>query len=417
MASNVKQLPVKGAVPPLLEDEDEEECPKCPAVGAPAWLATFADIATNLMAFFVLILGFAKFDEPSFAKMAGSMRETFGSSMIAPIMKEAEPGTVIDLEFAPGSDQGPSEGHPPQGSAQPEPQVKPGSVTPDPSDSSANQPEAGDSSEAQAQARAAAEALLDALSSGEVKVEQGQGTVTLRLPEGAGQPDAKALAEALEKAASGAAEQASAEDAAASAAARQESDPADESQPANGDRQLAEGQVGKGGEGGSEGGPGRSPGFARAKLSVALESEIANGLVTLERRDGTVVVTVGEGGGFTSGSADLTQEARDLLGRIVTSALSPEVKITVTGHTDNVPLGGGSPYVDNLGLGSARAAAVVRELVASGQVDPAQVDAVSKGEALPIADNATPEGRAKNRRIEIKIDYPAGTGAAGAPRD
>ena len=37
-------------------DEEEEECPKCPPVGAPAWMATFADMATLLMAFFVLIL-------------------------------------------------------------------------------------------------------------------------------------------------------------------------------------------------------------------------------------------------------------------------------------------------------------------------------------------------------------------------
>ena len=46
------------------EEKEEEECPKCPPVGAPAWMATFADMATLLMAFFVLILSFAEFNVP-----------------------------------------------------------------------------------------------------------------------------------------------------------------------------------------------------------------------------------------------------------------------------------------------------------------------------------------------------------------
>ena len=49
---------------------------------------------------------------------------------------------------------------------------------------------------------------------------------------------------------------------------------------------------------------------------------------------------------------------------------------------------------------------MVRELVASGVIDAKRVTAVSRGDSDPIADNATEEGRAKNRRIEIEIDYP-----------
>ena len=48
----------------LDEEQDEQECPKCPPAGAPAWMATFADMATLLMAFFVLILSFAEFNVP-----------------------------------------------------------------------------------------------------------------------------------------------------------------------------------------------------------------------------------------------------------------------------------------------------------------------------------------------------------------
>ena len=46
----------------LEEEQEEEECPKCPPVGAPAWMAPFADMATLLMAFFVLNLSFAEFN-------------------------------------------------------------------------------------------------------------------------------------------------------------------------------------------------------------------------------------------------------------------------------------------------------------------------------------------------------------------
>jgi chemotaxis protein MotB len=393
MAANVRQLSAKGAAAPVVDDDDDDgDCQKCPPVGAPAWLATFADIATNLMAFFVLILGFAKFDEPSFEKMAGSMRETFGTNMIAPIMREPAPGTVLDLEFAPGSGDGAGENMPPEGA-------------PDPATD--EQPENGqlDQSEEKAreQGRMAAEALLQALTSGEVKIEQGDSSVTLRLPEGEGQPDAKALAEALAKAAGTVAKPALKADESGGAAPI---DTATGTDPTTGDTERAEGEVGQGGEGGSASGPGRSPGFAKAKLSVALEQEIAEGLVTVERRDGQIHVTIGEGGGFESGSTELTAEARDLMARIASSALSQDAQVTVTGHTDDVTVSAGSPYVDNLGLGAARAATVVRELVASGRVDPAQIDAVSKGEMAPIADNSTEEGRAKNRRIEIEIDYP-----------
>ncbi|OYU18212.1 MAG: flagellar motor protein MotB [Rhodobacteraceae bacterium PARR1] len=394
MASNVKQLPLKGAAPAVVDDDDDDECPKCPPVGAPAWLATFADIATNLMAFFVLILGFAKFDEPSFEKMAGSMRETFGSSMIAPIMPHPENGQVIELDFNGGA------GHTKDPAAE---STAPEGETAPPVDDRRGEAKTDAEQQAEAQGQAAAQALLQALTSGEVKIEQGDSSVTLRLPKGEGQPDAKALAEALAKAAGTVPEPAPEADASGGAAPI---DAATGTDPATGDTQRAEGEVGQGGEGGSQSGPGRSPGFAKAKLSVALEQEIAEGLVTVERRDGQIHVTIGEGGGFESGSTELTEQARDLMARIADSALSMDAQVTVTGHTDNVAVAEGSPYVDNLGLGAARAATVVRELVDSGRVDPARIDAVSKGEMLPIADNTTEEGRAKNRRIEIEIDYP-----------
>ena len=60
------------------EEGGDEDCPKCPPVGAPAWMATFADMATLLMAFFVLILSFAEFNTPKFKQISGSLKNAFG---------------------------------------------------------------------------------------------------------------------------------------------------------------------------------------------------------------------------------------------------------------------------------------------------------------------------------------------------
>ena len=60
-----------------VEDAPEDDCPPCKG-GAPAWMATFADMATLLMAFFVLILSFAQMNVPKFKEVSGSMNDTMG---------------------------------------------------------------------------------------------------------------------------------------------------------------------------------------------------------------------------------------------------------------------------------------------------------------------------------------------------
>jgi chemotaxis protein MotB len=383
-------------VVPVPPEEDDEDQKACPPVGAPAWLATFADIATNLMAFFVLILGFAKFDEVSFKKMAGSMRETFGTEMVAPLLENPEGGTVLEMSFEP-------QGKPPDSVEGEEPPKGDEGPWQDRDGASDSRSPAEQLQEKVAQA--AAKALMDALASGEVKVEQGKSQVTIRLPEGENQPTAEEVAEALarlaktdpepvEEPTSGATNDSAEQVAEATTPPDQ---PAEEG--------TGEAAPGTGGAGGTaEAGRGTSPGFAEAKLGVALRDQSAQGLVEVERRDGSVFVTVGAGGAFTSGSAELTDDARRILDEIAQNGLAPGAKVTITGHTDNVPLAN-SPFGDNFGLGAARASAVAQEMVRSGLVRPDQISVVSKGETAPVADNLTDEGRAKNRRIEIEIDY------------
>ena len=75
----------------------------------------------------------------------------------------------------------------------------------------------------------------------------------------------------------------------------------------------------------------------------------------------------------------------------------------IEGHTDNVPQTSVEKYKNNLWLSSARACAVYDYLVANCNMSPSKLEASGKGEYAPIASNATPEGRQKNRRVEIKI--------------
>ena len=78
------------------EEQDSEDCPKCPPQGAPAWMATFADMATLLMAFFVLILSFAEFNVPKFKQISGSLKEAFGVQKVVPVVEQPKGTTVIE---------------------------------------------------------------------------------------------------------------------------------------------------------------------------------------------------------------------------------------------------------------------------------------------------------------------------------
>ena len=85
----------------ISNEEDEHECPECPPKGAPAWMATFADMATLLMAFFVLILSFAEFNVPKFKQISGSMKNAFGIQRVIPVVEPPKGTTILSLNFSP----------------------------------------------------------------------------------------------------------------------------------------------------------------------------------------------------------------------------------------------------------------------------------------------------------------------------
>jgi Flagellar motor protein len=106
---------------------------------------------------------------------------------------------------------------------------------------------------------------------------------------------------------------------------------------------------------------------------------------------------------FNSGDAQMKKEALPILDKI--SHILKRFKdcnIEITGHTDNVPVSS-SEFKDNNWLSSARALNAAEYLIDQCNIEPAKLKYSGRGEYEPIISNATPEGRAKNRRIEIKI--------------
>jgi chemotaxis protein MotB len=114
---------------------------------------------------------------------------------------------------------------------------------------------------------------------------------------------------------------------------------------------------------------------------------------------------------FTAGSADLAAEGQAQIAGVVEilNEISNQIPssidwiIRVDGHTDNVPLNSTGPIRDNWELSQARALSVVRFMQDQLGFDPSRLAATGFGEYRPVADQATPEGRAQNRRIELKL--------------
>ncbi|MCR4924398.1 MAG: flagellar motor protein MotB [Lachnospiraceae bacterium] len=112
---------------------------------------------------------------------------------------------------------------------------------------------------------------------------------------------------------------------------------------------------------------------------------------------------------FDSGSAQLKEESLPILNKIgmILKKYGKSV-IEIEGHTDNVPIHN-SAFDSNNELSSARALAVFEYLVENSGLDPSMVKHSGRGEYVPIADNSTPEGRAQNRRVEIKLYHTLST--------
>lgn len=280
----------------LQEDEGDEDKP-----GAPLWMATFADLMSLLVCFFVLIISMSEIDVIRYKKVAGSMKDAFGVQQDIVTYDIPKGTSIIALEFSPGK---------------PEPTVR--------------------------------------------KIIQ-QDTVDPTRPSlKIGNPDnpIEVQPETLQKL-------------------------LEEEEERQEQRQQTEADA--------------------AVLTELLEEEINEGKIDVETDGPTIIIKIRERGSFTSGSADLDPSFLPTLDTIGTALGEISGEIVVEGHTDNIPINS-VKFPSNFALSAGRAVSVTSVFLNDPNISMDRLSLRGYGEVRPEDTNATRAGRARNRRVEIKIN-------------
>jgi len=385
-----------------IEDEEEEECPKCPPAGAPAWMATFADMATLLMAFFVLILSFAEFNVPKFKQISGSLKNAFGIQRVIPVVEQPKGTTVLSLNFSPSPAPSVTNNLKQQTSEAEQKNLDLKSEIDEGDSAKSNSKET-------LEAKELSKEIINEVSSEEVKVETVNDKVLVSInTESKSSEEVSKLIQKTIDAVETARENTGATDtdvliggidkdiksmASASIENKSLKDQVNQLESKNSEDDKNTQEKTKKAE------------FSEDQLRVALKQEIGEGLAEVQREKDRVIVTVGSAGAFNSGSAKLTKQARAIMKKIATVSAKGAGQVNVSGHTDDVPLIFGGQYRDNWDLAAARASSVVQELSKANTIPSEKLKAISFGETKPLEQNDTRQGREKNRRIEIEIKY------------
>ena len=385
-----------------IEEEEEEECPKCPPAGAPAWMATFADMATLLMAFFVLILSFAEFNVPKFKQISGSLKNAFGIQRVIPVVEQPKGTTVLSLNFSPSPAPSVTNNLKQQTSEAEQKNLDLKSEIDEGDSAKSNSKET-------LEAKELSKEIINEVSSEEVKVETVNDKVLVSInTENKSSEEVSKLIQKTIDAVESARENTGATDtdvliggidkdiksmASATIENKTLKDQVSQLETKNSEDEKSTQEKTKKAE------------FSEDQLRVALKQEIGQGLAEVQREKDRVIVTVGSAGAFNSGSAKLTKQARAIMKKIATVSAKGAGQVNVSGHTDDVPLIFGGQYRDNWDLAAARASSVVQELSKANTIPSEKLKAISFGETKPLEQNDTRQGREKNRRIEIEIKY------------
>ena len=293
-------------------DNVEEACPE----GIPAWVMTFADLMSLLLAFFVLLFSFSEMDKNIYKELAGSLKDAFGVQREIKAKETPRGINIIAREFSPG---------------RPEPTVL-NEVRQMTTDESRLHPVFTDPS------------------------KEGQENQNSKVDK---REDKAHNATLTEK-----------------------------------DLEIIS-RIKKDSE----------------LLRTSLDTEINQGLIEMKVTDKRIILMVREKGSFPSGSAQLKKPFKTVINKISKVFSDFDGVIIVSGHTDNIPI---STYRfrSNWELSSSRAVSVIHEFLQDKVLKDKRYEIAAFADTRPVDSNETAMGRAKNRRVEIMMDY-SDSGTAG----
>jgi chemotaxis protein MotB len=370
--------------PPEPEPAPEPDCPPCKS-GAPAWMATFADMATLLMAFFVLILSFAQMNVPKFKEVSGSLKNAFGVQRMIPTVEPPIAKNIVAEQYK---------------NARVEPtlmQVIQEQTTdePQPVDPELKTDVKKFDSDTNSDVEAVQKALAKEIAEGKVSLRvEGQQLVVKVNPEAKqgqqGQNNqsassARIAQNDLEVYAKIAAAQAQVE----SQINVEQASPSDMAEKMSAQEQQQKQ---------------RALADQYQLLRMRLSTEIEKGLAEVERDGDKIIVRLAEQGSFRSGYAELQPGFLPLLNKVGNSISDSMGMITIEGHTDNVPIAFSDRFRSNWDLSAARSAEVADYLLDNTPIENGRVTVTGFADTRPLASNATAAGRSKNRRIEVILE-------------
>jgi chemotaxis protein MotB len=369
-----------------LVEQPAQDCPDCKSM-APPWMATFADMATLLMAFFVLILSFAELNVPKYKAVSGSLRTAFGMQREIQASEAPRADNVIARNFQTMKTD-PTTANVVQEQTTKDEQ---------PEDPILKITSRVSRAETNADVEILAEAFAVELAEGKVQIDADDDRIKVTIVEqdnaytdsertpgkkGAriNQDTIEIYAKLAEARSLLVSELIVAKQVSEDAAERLRRRAADAAQKQSDiDAQFQQ-------------------------LQLVLSQQIESGAANIVKSDERFIITLEDKGLFLSGTADLDPSILSTINQIADTIAQADSLVRIQGHSDNRPVGFSEQFASNWDLSSARAASVANHMINNRGLNEQRFSVTGFADTEPVASNASEAGRQRNRRVEIIID-------------